>query len=345
MKVTMKQLAEQFGVSINAVSLALNNKPGVSEDLRRKILKAAAEAGYLTKKDKFVRSFRKNNICVLIPQMYANAVSGKEFYGELLFGVMDEGKKLGYDCVVHIYDESGEGAMPETMEKNMVCGIVAIGKIGGEKLSALEKYRLPLVIADHAPLTGSYNCVLADNKTGGYMAVKYLLDLGFTSVGYFGDLNYSLSIKERFFGYREALRDKLGAGALDRLITACSVTGPVEPLVISKDVPGLVRQLKNSEIPQAYVCSNDPAAMLLSTALREMGYRIPDDVSIIGFDDILPAALFHPPLTTICVDSNKLGRVAARRLKQLIENPALMPEHIVLPVHLVERASVRRPDK
>lgn len=197
----MKQIAELHGVSVNAVSLALNNKPGVSDEMRSKILRTAEETGYLESKDKYVRTFSRMNLCVMMQKKYSRDMN---FYGRVLYAVVEEAKKKGYDILMNFFDDI-HLEVPAMISDHRVAGIIIIGKIKDENIAKLQIYNIPIVLVDHASLTKSVDSVLTDNKLGGFIVTKYLIEKGFQKIGFFGELKYSLSIKERFFGFKEAL--------------------------------------------------------------------------------------------------------------------------------------------
>ena len=125
MKVTMKDIANVYGISVNAVSLALNNKPGISNEMRIKILRTAEEMGYLETKEKFVRTFARTNICVMMQKRYSQDM---DFYGRVLFAVVEEAKKQGYDTLMNFFDDDNF-EIPVTVADRRVSGVIVIGKI------------------------------------------------------------------------------------------------------------------------------------------------------------------------------------------------------------------------
>lgn len=212
MKVAMKDIAEYLGISINAVSLALNNRAGVSDDTRMRVLRTADKMGYISKKNKYERTFCSMNMCVMIQRIYARDM---DFYGKVLYAVTEEAKKNSLDTVMGFFDDDAF-IVPKALEERRVSGIIIIGKIKDENIERLEEYNVPLVLVDHASLVNTVDSILTDNKLGGFIATKYLLDRGFKNIGYFGDLGYSLSIKERFFGFQEAMKRLGGVSGDER---------------------------------------------------------------------------------------------------------------------------------
>ena len=343
-KVTMKDVADRLGVSINAVSIVLNNKRGVSEEMRIKILRAADEMGYIGKKAKFMRTFSRANLCVMMQQMYAGDMS---FYSKVLYSVVEVAKSNGFDTLMSFFDDGGM-AVPNAVAEHRIGGIIVIGKISDKNIETLQSYGLPLVLVDHASLLKTVDSILTDNKLGGFTVTKYLLDKGFQRIGYFGDLDYSLSIQERFFGFQSALRAcgpaPLPFQKIDDYVRRYSLTDHVEAAVRANDSRSIAGRLKAMPaMPQAFVCSNDYAAISLLAALQSLGRRVPEDVSLVGFDNIDICERVTPKLTTVNVNKETMGKRAVQRIQHLIAHRNSKPENTVMSVELIERDSVRLP--
>ena len=341
MKVTMKQIAEMHHVSVNAVSLALNNKSGVSEDLRIKILHTAEELGYLETKEKFIKTFSRTNLCVMTQKKYSDDTN---FYGRVLYAVVEEARKNGFDALMNFFDDE-KLEIPKMIEEHRVSGIIIIGKISDENIEKLQRYRIPIVLADHASLTKNIDSILTDNKLGGFIVTKYLLEKGFQEIGFFGELSYSLSIKERFWGYKEALGEFGGACIRETLqdyVDQYSITQGIEEAVLNNDNRKIANVVKQKgRLPQVFICSNDKAAISLMIALQEMEYRIPEDISLIGFDNIDMCEKIRPKLTTVNVNKEMMGKRAVQRIIYRIAHKECLTENAVIGVEMVERESVR----
>lgn len=340
MSVTMKDISKRLGVSINAVSIALNNKAGVSQEMRSTILRTAEEMGYLDQKKRYMNTYSSNNLCIMMQKIYSIDMV---FYSKVLFAVVEEAKQDDYDTIMNFFDDAAM-TVPNCVKQGRVAGIVVIGKISDVNILELKKYKLPLVLADHASLLHRVDSILSDNKMGGYIITKYLLEKGFQQIGFLGDLAYSLSIKERFFGFREAISsysDALQVGNTDDYIRKYSILSDVENAVLSNDTQTFVQLIKSAHsLPQAFVCSNDRAAISMLMALQTLNVSVPADISLVGFDNIDMCEKVNPKLTTVNVNKEELGRRAVQRLRYLINHPGSEPENIEIGVRLVERESV-----
>lgn len=339
-KITMKDIAERLDISINAVSLALNSKAGVSEETRKQVLDVAEELGYLDKSPKFVKSFANKNICVIIKKYY---FEDNTFYSKIMMGIGEESRHKGYDIITCLINETEE-SIPSCIESKKVCGIIVIGTIEDEYLVKLKNYKIPVVLVDHTSLLESTDSILTDNKLGSFNITKLLIEKGYKDIGFFGDLEYSLSIKERFFGYREAIKKFLKFNNFKEaevFIEERSVLYDVEQNIIDKNIEGIKERINRiNKIPEAFVCSNDNAAIALITSLKELGYMVPKDIAVVGFDDIVLSSLIEPKLTTVRVEKDFMGRKAVDRLLWRIENKKDPDEKTILSVEVIERDSV-----
>ena len=332
---TMKDIADKLGISINAVSLALNNKSGVSEALRRQVLRTADEINYISSKDKYVNTFRKTNLCIMMQKLYHTDLY---FYSKVMYAVTEEARKNGYDSIVHFFDDNNM-TVANALNERRVSGLIIIGKISDTNIRQLLTYEIPIVLVDHASFAVPLNCIITDNKSGGYMACKYLLEKGFTEIGFFGDLDYSLSIRERHFGFIQALQEL--APYLEQTSRDLSVTGSIEHLILNNNPGGIADIIREkAKLPRGFICSNDHAAIALNTALRMLNLEVPSDISLIGFDNTALSELMNPKLTTINVRMSEMGKKAAKRLVHIISNKDHSIETIMMGVDLVVRDSV-----
>lgn len=339
-KVTMKDIAKKLNISINAVSLALNGKAGVSEETKKLVLNIAEEIGYLEKSPKFVQSFASKNICALIKQSH---FEDSTFYSKILMSIVEEARKKGYDVITCIVNED-EKNIPSCIENKKVCGLIIISSIDDDYLIRLKEFNFPVVLVDHTSLLENTDSILTNNKLGSFKITKLLLDKGYTKIGFFGDLEYSLSIKERFFGYQEAIKKFLQFNDKDGItefIDRYSILSDLENHIINQNPEGIQKKiLQMDSIPEAFVCSNDNAAIMLIASLKELGYEIPKDISVVGFDDIILSSLVIPKVTTVRVQKELMGQNAVNRLLWRLDNKNSPNEDIVMGVDIVERDSI-----
>lgn len=340
-RITMKDIAEELKLSINAVSLALNDKSGVSEETRRLVLNVAEEMGYLDQSAKYTTAYSNKNICILLEYRFFKDM---QFYGRILLGLEEAAKKSGYDLFINSFEKSYE--IPACLEQHKVSGLIVVGRIDEGFLMELKSFSVPVLLLDHESLENPTDCVMSNNVCGCYKMTRYLLEEGFKKIGFFGELEYTPSIRERFWGYREALHNYLKFTSFDEgiaYIQRYSVLKDVEEYVIRQDAQKLTDCFEGlKERPDAIICSNDKMAILLCKALSQKGIRVPEDISVAGYDDIELSKMVEPSITTMRVDKELMGKKAMERLLKRIEKPEEKAEKQVLDVKLVVRASVKK---
>lgn len=337
MKVTMKDIAKELNVSINAVSIALNDKPGVSESMRLKILRTADKMGYINEKHHYLSVFSKSNICILMQSYYANT---GHFYSIVLRSIVERAKVLGYMSILN-YFEDNQFEFPDCILDRKVAGILVVGKISDQNLNQLKNTGIPVVLVDYTSLGDTCDCVLTHNKQGGYLITQYVLDKGYKRVGFFGDLEYSLSFSDRFMGYKQALVNRNIAVDIDSYINQYSILHETEKYVLENDVHSIASLLEKSELPEVFVCANDSNAFILLNALTLMNIKVPDQIGITGFDDTPLCDKTIPKLTTVQVQKELMGEIAVNKLIDRIrrENDVQMTQ--LLSTKIFERDSVK----
>lgn len=337
MKVTMKDIAKELNISINAVSIALNDKTGVSESMRLKILRTADKMGYINEKHHYLSVFSKSNICILMQSYYANT---GHFYSIVLRSIVECAKQLGYISILN-YFEDNQFEFPDCIIDRKVAGILVVGKISDQNLNQLKNTGIPVVLVDYTSLGDTCDCVLTHNKQGGYLITQYVLDKGYKRVGFFGDLEYSLSFSDRFIGYKQALVNRSITSDIESYINQYSILHGTEKYVLENDVNGIVSLLKKSELPEVFVCANDSNAFILLNALTLMNIKVPDQIAITGFDDTPLCGKTIPKLTTVQVQKELMGEIAVSKLIDRIhrENDVQMTQ--LLSTKIIERDSLK----
>lgn len=338
MKVTMKDIAKRLNVSINAVSIALNDKPGVSDDVRLLILRTADEMGYINEKRKYLSVFSKSNICVLMQAYYANT---GHFYSIVLRSIVEEAKQQGYYSILN-YFEDNCFTMPECIVDRKVAGILIVGKISDDNLKVLKRTGVPVVLVDFTSLYDSCDCVLTHNKQGGYMITSHVISKGYQKIGFFGDLGYSLSFQDRFMGYKYALELAHVSDDIDQYIQKYSFLSHIENYILTSQIDEIIKLLQTKELPEVFVCSNDSNAFALITALTYLGLKIPEDIGVTGFDDTPLCEKCMPKITTVQVQKEMMGQVAVKKLIDRIHRKDGIQMTQLLSVKIIERNSIKK---
>ncbi len=339
MKVTMKDIAKRLGISINAVSIALNDKVGVSEEMRIEILRTADEMGYINQKRKYLSVFSKTNICVLMQSYYADT---GHFYSIVLRSIVEQAKVFGFFSILNYFDDQ-KLQLPECIVERKVSGMIIVGKISDDNLMLLKKTGIPVVLVDFTSLYTPCDCVLTHNRQGGYMMTNHVISKGYKKIGFFGDLSYSLSFEDRYMGYRQALMNSgiVNNEGLIEYIDRYSFTKGIENYVLNNDIQGIVNILKSKELPEVLVCANDSNAFIVILALNQLGMKIPEDIGVVGFDDTPLCTKSIPKITSIQVQKELMGQVAVSKLVDLIHRKESVTTTQLLSVKIIERNSLK----
>lgn len=342
---TLRDIADATGVSVAAVSLALNGRTGISDETRERVLAVAAELGYVRRGERQPRQAR-GFIGFVIEQL-PFPVFSDIFYGDVVHGIDQEAHELGFSTgftVVDVdYPAEAQAKVHQMLIGNRARGLIVIGgsNLIDGLVRELAQEDAPLVLLDNYLYDLPLNGVEMDHAIGGYLATQHLIELGHREIGFIaGPIKYR-TLSDRADGYRRAL---LEAGI------------PINPdLIVSpRDVSGgkkgyfeMRELLSRPRRPTAVFAVSDKSAFGAIDAIREAGLTIPGDISLVGFDDVHESSLLSPPLTTISVPKRQMGRLAVRLLADQIGQAGInvfgfvKPIKLVVPVSLVIRASTR----
>ena len=336
--VTMKDIAEKLNLSVNAVSIVLNNKDGVGEETRKLVLDTAEKLGYINQSTKYLQAYSNKNICVLLKDRYFRDF---RFYGRILLGIEEKAKKSGYDVFITSYEKE---EVPSCIECRKVSGIIVVGKIEDAFLNRIKKYKIPVVLVDYISFEESTDSVISDNRLGAYKMTAYLIGKGKKKIGYFGDIEYTPSTRDRFLGFQDAVQQYMNFNAFKEsmaYVEQFSALENVEEYVIKQDAKGIYEAFEKIPTkPEVLICSNDELAIFLMRTLQEKGYSIPKDIGIAGFDDIELSRMITPALTTVHVQKKLMGEKAMQRLLYRMGHRNDDVEKIIMDVEIVERDSV-----
>lgn len=280
----------------------------------------------------FAWKTQRNNLCLLVED--AN-FRDTRFYSEVIVGIQDEARQRGYDILIQVIGT--EKGIPLCLRQGRIRGIILLGSTTDEYLRAILSFHIPLICVDYASFAIATDAVLTQNITGVFNAARYLIDNGHERIGFFGERYFSMSFHERWLGYCEAMRQS----GLPVDPESC-LFDHVENSARHNEIDEVCRQLRQMRAyPTAWVCANDSAAIVLINALRALGLRVPQDASLIGFDDIDLSEMMRPALTTMRVEKKWMGMYAMRVLLERMQSPEAPTRHIRLPVKRIVRESVQ----
>ena len=336
-RVTMSDIAEQSGVSLSTVSLVLRDRPGVGADTRQRVLDTAKALGYLPKGDtQFSSSL--TSIGLILKSVPDQAPQANPFYSHVLAGIEAACRQWHLNllfAIMPVDQDSYPIEVPRLLrEGNTVDALLFVGAFVDDTVSqVVERRSTPIVLVDAYAASDLYDAVVTDNTKGAQSAVAHLIQRGHRHIGFVGHhLRAYPSIRDRSTGYTQALQQH---GIPDRYLAECHITdkdGVAEATTSLLEV--------NPQVT-ALLGANDEVAFTAMEVARTLGRQIPDDVSIIGFDNIDPAKSVTPALTTMHVDKIGMGRLAVQLLINRVEYPDASPVTAVIRPYLVERKSVQ----
>jgi len=344
MKVTLKDIAQKASVSPATVSLVLNGKKGVGDGVRAKVLTVAKELNYPIpihkRRDEFELK-AQYRIHFLFEKLKGSPFANI-FYGEILQGLEEQARF--YNCSVSftLVEQNEDYVKLISNLKSMhIDGLIAIG--GGNITDALleiirKEISKPVLLLDNFVLDKKYDCVLADNITGGYQATKYLIENGHKDIGVIKGPEYYKSLTERFKGFLEAMNE-FDLPVRKEWIIQTNHSGYIKGYSEMKQI------LSRPRRPTAIFAISDKTAFGVMEAMKQSGLNIPKDISIIGLDDVYEAGLTVPRLTTVRIPKMNMGRIAVERICSLIKGENTAPLKIVLYTQLVVRETVGPPQK
>jgi LacI family transcriptional regulator len=327
--VTIVDVAREAGVSYATVSRVVNNKNSILPDKRARVLEAMERLGYVPNLQARKLAGGKAQVVGVVLHDVWNS-----YVVEILRGIDEELAAAEYDLMLYTSRRRAamESAHVATLTQGLSEGLLLLlPRDLGTYIEGLRKRHFPYVLIDHEGSTANGSAVGATNRQGSHDATSHLLELGHRRIGFItGALDVPCS-HERLAGHMAALAE-YGLGADPSLI--------VEGDFLAARAQVATHQLLQlPEPPTAIFASNDISAFGVMRAAREQGVRIPEDLSVIGFDDIPQAAETRPALTTVRQPLEEMGRAAARLLLAAMHDPDRPAERIELPTQLIVRAS------
>ncbi|QUC04982.1 LacI family DNA-binding transcriptional regulator [Atopobium sp. oral taxon 416] len=318
------------------------DRPGVGAETRDRVRKVAEELGF--EYDAPSQPRKTSTILLIIYKQHGRVVADTPFFESLIKGVSDMTYKLGYHrlSVSYFYSQENKAEQLSSLRSIKCAGIVLLAtEMRATDVTQFEHLGVPIVLLDNWFPTKNLDSVVIDNSRGAWTAVRYLRNMGHTDIGYLHSNTEIRNFLERRDGYIQAMRH-FHTSDIDPLHTIVEVGSTMESAYkdMSRYLDG------NPYLPTAYFADNDLIAMSCIRALKDHGIRVPEDISVIGFDDVSTAAIADPPLTTMAVPKTNMGAIAVRRLVEHVkgETDGEVVRISVLP-EIVQRASVVKPDE
>ncbi len=336
--VTLSDIAKKVGVSTVTVSKALSGQNGVSDAVRAQIKSLADEMGY-RKKPRSAKRDRNDegyNIGVIISDGFLDKYSSfySTMYKELAAQAVNRGCFAFMEPVTK-EDEQAQN-LPRLVTEERADGIVVIGHLSEKYLFSLRKKGgLPVVYMDFATTDREADAVISNGYYGSYFLTNYLFDKGFKKIAFLGTIGSTESITDRYLGYiKSEIEHGYYYGDSMVIMDRDPVTGRMDEDKYF-EIPD------KDNMPEAFVCNSDLAAAKLIHKLRKEGYRVPDDVSVVGYDNYLYPGLCDIGITTYEVDIRQMARKVLHMITHKIDNRPYQGGVQIVEGRLIEKESVR----
>ena len=333
-KLTIRDIARMAGVSTTAVSFVLNNRPGVSEATRQKVMDIIHSTGFTPNVHTRRLNLGKSNTIHVVLRRHGNGLDN-QFVLETLNGIFSESKQLGYSLLFTFVDGNMDCEQILDSVRSKDCDGVILNQVADPGLIAsLQQEHIPFVCVDaHMPQDGTLPLVEVDYYDAAYQATAYLQRCGHTKIGFIGPDSPADYYMSTFGGYTAALKDA-------QLLCDPAWLFELSSSRQSLDA-GMDKLLESGNLPTAFLCAGDAFAIDAIRCAKAKGLRVPEDLSIIGLDDLLVSQYLDPPLTTVTFQKDLLGQKAMHLLHQILEEEACEKINLIKTT-LVERSTVKK---
>ena len=348
---SIHEVAKQAGVSTATVSRTFNTPGLLNAQTQQRVLEAARQLDYRPHRGRA----RKSGASAaggkaagtqeafigfqFFSQSPTDILQSNAFYAPILAGAQAEAASTNLHLLLHTTDrhQMAQG-LPKMVSEQAIAGMLLVGTADPEILSAFLEHVPQIMLVDNRDATGKHDCIVSDGLGGVLEATRYLFGLGHTRIAFLLDDVQVVTFQDRLRGFVCAHFERGLSVSPSQIITS----------VPKQDTEERIREfLRMPERATALIAANDTLALIAAQVCREVGVGIPEDLSLIGFDDIEFSAQFWPPLTTVRVNKELIGRLAVNRLQMRLQAKDNSPEAtppitIQVPVSLIERQSCRR---
>jgi LacI family transcriptional regulator len=334
MSISAKELAKKLNISEAAVSMALNGKPGVSTKTRNEIIAAAHNYGYDFTK---VKQSKKPNgtINMIIYRKHGAVVADTPFFSVLTDSIQKTCREAGYKFSIrYLYSGDDVKEQLDAILSSDCIGLILLGtEMREEDFSPFAYVNIPIVLLDTYFNSMKMDCVLINNVEGAYQATHYLIKKRQVQPGYLHSSYPIYNFEERADGFYKAIRK-------NGMSTSKSIVHLLTPSMEGAyaDMKSLLES--KEELAKSYFADNDLIAAGAMKALKEYGYKIPEDIAIIGFDNQPICTYIEPNLTTVNVPKEYMGEMAVRRLIHVMESKEFLPIKTEIGTHIIKRKTL-----
>ncbi len=333
----MQHIADKLGISKSLVSRALSNDAQISDRTKEQVRLTAIELGYpINSSAAIVPSSRTGNVAVLMPRSH---LKDAEFWGKVIGGAEEELHRSAFSLVLGgiATDEPVKDGLPSCITDRRVDGAVIMGRVPVGYIAEVMATGIPVVLADVMADSLKLDHVLADNFRGGCEAASFLLEQGHRKLLFAGDSDFSFSFEERKRGAERAVAQFESTEGKAPTLTF------VDSILLEGDKLALPEVEFSAALKggvTAIVCANDSIAFSALEQIAALGLSCPQDISVVGFDNVERCEWTAPSLTSVDADKETIGRRAVELLLRRMERPDARPETLYLATELIKRNSV-----
>ncbi len=330
MKVTIEDVVKKSGLSYVTVSRVISNAPNVREANRKKVLEAIEELGYVPSAAARTLATGKTNVVA----MFVSDISDY-YFGSIIKEVNEQLLRSGYLLALSICDGEADEANTAFLSQNRVDGVLLlVPNKENYYIDILKNQKVPFVVVDNQTISTDITSVLSDNVTGGYLAVKHLLELGHTRIGLIGAVPYGLSTLERQMGAIKALTEA-------SLEPAGVEYGFYDQITGYKTI---MKWKETGQLPTAVFAFDDHIALGAVNAAKDLGLKVPEDLSVCGYDDSPLANHFTPQITSVRQPAEEMAQNAVSQLLSLIHKQGTGSYAVKLAPKLTVKGSTMEPN-
>lgn len=328
-EVKMQDIADRLGISVVAVSKALSGKSGVSEAMRAKVCRTAEELNYVyNPRRKSVQGERTGNICVLASTRFIDADS---FYLKYYKHISSLLQSRGRYAFFHTISSSDEENLiyPELLTPGRTDGAIILGQMSKAYIELITSKNFPVVFLDFYDDRKDIDCIISDSFYASYDITNYLINIGHRKLAFVGSVKATSSIQDRYLGYVKSLMEHGIHVSSNYVLDDRGEDGLMVPIRLPVDMP------------TAFVCNCDGTAYELIKQLNREGYRVPQDISVTGFDNSMYSDMSEPKITTIEVNTEQMSSLAVDTILKKIENPSYNIGRMPVGGRIIYKNSVR----
>lgn len=329
--VRMADIAEKLNISIVTVSKALNGKDGVSDSLRNKIIETAEKMGY---KPSQSVSDKNDSLVIGILNSYLYLQKGSSFYWSLYERLLKQltcSDNLG---ILEVISESAQTncSTPKLVRNNHVDGLIVMGPFSDEYIRMLSSLKIPMVMLDSYNAKYNFDTVISDGYYGMYIMTEHLIRQGHRKIAFVGTVGETSSITDRFYGYCKAMTEAGIKVTEDMVIPDRSDIGKIELHIPSETIKSFT----------ALACNCDYTAYETMKLITEQGFEVPNDISIVGFDNYILSEVTPVKITTYEVNQDKMAEISVNQICKRIRNPFKQREMGMISGNIIVRDSVKK---